>query len=225
MNRRILIGGLFLLTGIPLLVWGNWRFSEKKVIEMTISSEEMALPDSADHQLTMPLEGRRLVLQGPAFLRLGDDALIRLILEPVPAEGKQTGTDVYDTHNLVVEARLELDGALYAPNTEIFSPMRPNRPVAFEWKIRPQSRKPLESVLWLHMEYLPHPDPYEQASSQRSLLVAPQFNLPTTAFFGLAGVPARVIGTVLFVVGLFVILEPILSDWIKKRIETKQDGN
>jgi hypothetical protein len=187
------------------------------VVDLPISPEELALPggDIAPGQ-PAPKDGRRLLVTVPSFTRLGDDEKIEASLEVLPRDTAGSGPDLYITHNLVAETRLEATDLLFAPGSEILSSMREGFPTAFTWTIRPTSSGMKKLVLWLHAQYVPPPDPLEKVFPERKLLAAPEFQVKTVSLMGLAGTPARVIGGVCTVLGSVLLLSPLLQKMIER---------
>lgn len=206
------LGWLLLFIGLPCLVWGNWPASQVKVVDMVLTPEDLALPggDGSPDQ-PAPKEGMRLVVEAPAFVRLGDDETIKATLEVVPQEAGPARPDLYLTHNLVAETRLEVTGMLHAPGAEIYSSVRSGFPTAFAWDIRPIESGVKNLSLWLHAQYVPPPDPLEPVFPERKLLAAPEFQVRAISLLGMAGTPVRVIGGVCTVLGSLLLLSPLLQ--------------
>jgi hypothetical protein len=205
------LGWLLLLVGLPCLAWGNWPLSRTAVVDLAISPQEIALPGGEGGSgQPAPEDGRRLLVIAPTTLRLGDDAVIEATLEPLPQESPAGDPDLYLTHNLVAEARLEATGLLVAPGGEVYSTLRDGLPTAFTWNIRPAAAGQQTQTLWLHAQFIPEPDPLEKVFPERKLLAAPEFQVKVVSFLGLAGTPARVVGGVCTVLGAVLLLWPLL---------------
>ena len=205
------MGWLLLVVGLPCLVWGNWPLSRVVVVDLALAPGEMALPGGEDPaSQPAPQEGRRLVVTAPAFARLGDDEVIEARLEDLPQKAEGQVPDLDLTHNLVAETRLETSGLLIAPGAGIYSSLRQGYPAVFTWDLRPLSSGVKDFTLWLHLQYVPHPDPLEKVFPERKLLAAPQFQVRVASFLGLAGTPVRVIGGVCTVLGSLLLLAPFL---------------
>src|SRR5574341_1765268 len=97
-------------------------------------------------------ESRRLTLEYPPKIRAGDSDVIRLTLE-VDALGNVTPTaevqgnvitgqtvqipNLYDTHNVIAEARLDIAGLEVRPSDVISEPLAPGQSATFYWSVRP----------------------------------------------------------------------------------------
>jgi len=132
-----------------------------------------ALPDTGggeeEPQPAIP-ESRRLTLEFPPEIRTGDSARIRLQLE-VDERGNITPTaivegnvvtgevveipNLYETHFVVAEARLDMAGMEVQPPGMISEPMTPGKAVTFYWSVRPQESGRYEGAVWLHLRFIP----------------------------------------------------------------------
>jgi hypothetical protein len=203
------------MIGLPCLVWGNWPASRVKVVDMVLTPKELALPGAhGSPDQPAPKEGRRLLVDVPSFVRLGDDSTIKATLEVIPQASGLAHPDLYLTHNLVAETRLEVSDMLFAPGAEIYSSLRDGIPTAFSWDIRPTSAGLKNLSFWLHLQYVPPPDPLEPVFPERKLLAAPEFQIKVISFLGMAGTPVRVIGGVCTVLGSILLLSPYLQKLI-----------
>lgn len=151
-------------------------------------------------------EARLLSLEWPARLRVGDSDTIRLTLE-VDRTGAITPTalieghethgekinipDLYDTHNVMVEARLDIAGLVYTPTSEVVEPMQPGQSVVFFWSVQPQQVGKYRGTIWLHLHFVPRKPTTQEA---RLTLSAQRVEIEAVDFLGLSGNAARVTG-------------------------------
>jgi hypothetical protein len=173
---------------------------------LAIAPADMRLPVPPEAGLPPGiLENRYLILSWPARVRLGDVAFIRLTLV-VDAQERLTsgiGTanasmnsrtqqvqDIYDTHRVLAEARLELAGVRFIPTGEISVALLPGRPVAFLWSISPDRPGVYDGTVWLHLRFIP----LEGGEELRSVLSAQPIELEATSLLGLGGSGARLLG-------------------------------
>jgi hypothetical protein len=223
---KLILGSLFLLAGIPCLIWGNYPPGEKEVVNLYLLPEEMALPGNRTITSTIvPSEGRQVQLTIPKFARKGDIYSLTLLMEPMSSGSVPGSDDVYKTHNLVAQARLELEGVPYSPTNDVYSALRPEQPSIMKWLIRPESSGTFKATIWLHLQFMPHPDPFEEVFPSNRLLAAPEFEIETSSLLGLSGMIVRVIGGVSTVLGLVFISEPYIVAWIETRISRKDQGD
>jgi hypothetical protein len=180
-------------------------------------------------------ESRRLTLEFPPVMRAGDSTRIRLQLE-VDDQGNLTPTAVvegnvitgevveipnlYETHNVIAEARLDMAGMEVQPQGTISEPLLPGQAVIFYWSVRPGEAGKYEGTAWLHLRFVP-----KGGGEESRIPVSVQFlEIEAKSFLGfLRGGAARGIGVVGSVVGS-VLGFPFVDDflkWIWKKINRK----
>ena len=151
-------------------------------------------------------ESRLLSLEWPARLRVGDSDTIRLTME-VDETGSITPTAVieghetrgekvlipnlFDTHHVMVEARLDIAGLTYTPTNEVIETLLPGQSVKFFWSVKPMEVGRYRGTIWLHLHYLPKEADGQEA---RLALTAQLVEIEAVNFLGLSGGAARVTG-------------------------------
>src|SRR6202142_3694417 len=114
-------------------------------------------------------ESRRLTLEYPPKIRTGDSDVIRLTLE-VDTLGNLTPTaeiqgnlitgqvvqipDLYDTDNVIAEARIDLAGVEVRPSEEISEPLLPGQSVTFYWSVRPDTSGTFRGTAWFLLRFV-----------------------------------------------------------------------
>jgi hypothetical protein len=192
----------------------------------------VALPNTGgggeESQPAIP-EFRRLTLEFPSEMRTGDSARIRLQLEVddrgniVPTaivEGNVVTGEVveipnlYETHFVVAEARLDMAGMEVQPPGMISEPMTPGKPVTFYWSVRPEESGRYEGTAWLHLRFIPMTTINGEQESR--IPVSVQFlEVEAKSFLGfLRGGTARGIGALGSVIGS-VLGFPFVDDFLK----------
>ncbi len=180
-------------------------------------------------------EQRLLTLEWPPQVREGDSERIYLTLEvdeagritPVArSEGHETRGELvdipnlYETHSVFADARLDLAGVEISPGPEQTEALRPGQPLIFGWNIRPEDVGTYRGTVWLHLRFVPR-DPGGQ--EDRILITAQEIEINAVNLFGLGGTPARLLGGVGALLGSILGLDNVLS-WavgaIKKRKRT-----
>jgi len=157
-------------------------------------------------------ESRRLVLEYPPRLRAGDSDVIRLSLEIDP-QGNLTPTaeiaghevtgetvaipDLYDTHSVIAEARIDIAGVEVRPSEVISEPLARGQSVTFYWSIRPAEAGTYRGTVWLHLRYVD----IASGAVSRKTLSAQVIQIEATNFLGLSGGFARGTGTLGSLVG------------------------
>src|SRR5512142_2144375 len=99
-------------------------------------------------------ETRRVTLEYPSHIRQGDSDVVRLTLE-VDSLGNVTPTaetqgntvkgqtvqvpSLYQTHNVIAEARLDLAGVDVRPGDVVSEPVLPGQSATFYWSVHPNA--------------------------------------------------------------------------------------
>ena len=171
-------------------------------------------------------ETRRLTLEFPSKMRAGVEGdIIRLTLE-VDDLGNITPTaqingnvvvgqtieipDLYETHNVIAEARLDMAGMEVSPPEATLEPLTRGRSVTFYWSIRPQETGTYRGTVWLHLNFAD-----KSTGEQSRIAVSAQIiEIEAVDFFGLSVNVARTSGVIGSLVG-GVFGFPFIEDIIK----------
>jgi hypothetical protein len=184
------------------------------------------------------LESRRLTLEFPSKMRAGVEGdIVRLTLE-VDDLGNITPTaqiegnvvvgetievpDLYETHNVTAEARLDLAGMLVQPADAIYEPLKRGQSATFFWSIRPLDTGIYRGTVWLHLNFVEKPTGENpQGATQSRIAVSAQIvEIEAVDFFGLSVNLVRTSGVIGSVVGGvvgFPFIEDIIKFLFKKR--------
>jgi hypothetical protein len=170
-------------------------------------------------------EARRLTLEFPARIRAGDSDIIRLTLE-VDDLGSLTPTahiqgnviagdrvlipNLFDTHNVIAEARLDLAGMLVSPAETTSEPLLPGKPVRFFWSVRPEGSGTYRGTAWLHLRFV------DKVSGEESRMAvsAQTLELEAVNFFGFSADFTRGAGAIGSLIG-GILGFPFVDDLIK----------
>lgn len=183
------------------------------------------------------LESRRLTLEFPPKMRAGVEGdVVRLTLE-VDALGNITPTaqiegnvvvgetiqipDLYETHNVTAEARLDLAGMQVQPAEAVYEPLTKGQPATFYWSIRPQETGLYRGTVWLHLNFANK----LTGEEDRIAISAQIIEIRAVDFFGFSVNLARMTGVVGSVVGGvigFPFLEDILRFLFKRKSNRKR---
>lgn len=152
-------------------------------------------------------ERRLLSLDYPAFVRLGDSERVYLTLE-VDEQGNLTPTaraggnivqgevieipNVYDTHHLWAEARLDLAGVVVQPAQTVSETMFPGQTITFFWSIQPREAGRYKGTVWLYLRFVPK----DGSPESRRALSAQLIEIETVTFYGLKADTVRWLGLV-----------------------------
>lgn len=187
-------------------------------------------PDPVEAQIP---EQRLLTLEWPATLRQGDADTVRLSLE-VDEEGQLTPSaeieghevkgqpveipNLYDTHNVIAEARLDLAGMQIVPGPEVSEPLRPGQKVSFYWSVRAEDVGKYRGTLWLHLNFIPR----GEGEESRIAVTAQQLEIQVVNLFGLGGTPARLLGGAGALIGSMLGLDNV-AGWVWGVVRRKRE--
>lgn len=177
-------------------------------------------------------ENRLLVLEWPPRIKTGDAKVIRLSLvmdergNMTPTafvEGNQLQTEpvqvpnLYATHDVIAEVRLDMAGIEYTPSGDVAEPLRPGQPVTFLWSVRPNDAGSYQGTIWVHLRFVP----FGGGPETRSVLSAQIIEIQAVNLLGLGGSAARVLGSIGTVLGSAISLDSILP-WLWKLIQGRR---
>lgn len=163
---------------------------------------------------------------------MGDSDVVRLTLE-VDDKGNLTPTvskegniiqgevvnipDVYVTHNVLAEARLDMAGVEVRPAETISQSLLPGEKVTFYWSVRPDEVGNYRGTVWFYLHFVPKE---AGGTESKKAILAEQIDVEATSFLGMGANPARWLG----VAGSFIsavlgmpFLENVLK-WLWRKI-------
>jgi hypothetical protein len=197
------------------------------VVPIPLGTESLSAPMSP----AVP-EMRMLTLDFPPVIRAGDSDVIRLTLE-VDAHGNLTPTasvagnvtqgqvvsipNIYATHNVLAEARLDMAGMEVRPAEAVSQPLLPGQSAIYFWSVRPTDVGTYRGTVWLFLHFIPKGGGEES----RQALSAQVIEIESTSLFGIQSGVARWLG----VAGTFLsslLGLPFLEEavkWVLKRIK------
>ncbi len=192
-------------------------------LETKIPSPTTITPPSSVPQIP---ENRLLSLEWPATIRAGDSDLILLTLE-VDQEGKLTPTasiqghqvegekiaipNLYDTHHVIAEGRLDISGLEILPNPQINEPLHPGQTLKFAWSVRPVQVGQYRGMVWLHLGFIPK----QGGDTSRLPVSAQKIEIRAVNLLGLSGNAARWMGALGTILGSWLSLDQLIS-WLTK---------
>lgn len=179
-------------------------------------------------------ESRRLTLEYPSKIRTGDSDVIRLTLE-VDTLGNLTPTaeiqgnlitgqvvqipDLYNTQNVIAEARVDLAGVEVRPSEEISEPLLSGQSVTFYWSVRPDTSGTFRGTAWFFLRFV---DKVSGIETEKAISAQP-VQIEATNFLGLNGSIARTAGGIGSLIGAvlgFPFADDILK-WLINRLKRK----
>jgi hypothetical protein len=207
------------------------------VVSPTSQPTQAVAPISEPTQIAMVAapaipESRRLTLEFPSKMRAGVEGdVVRLTLEVdnlgniIPtaeiAGNKVMGEtieipDLYETHNVTAEARLDMAGMLIQPPDAIYEPLKRGQSATFYWSIRPEDAGKYRGTVWLHLNFSD-----KSTGEQSRIAVSAQIiEIEAVDFFGLSANFARTSGVIGSIVGGvvgFPFIEDIFKFLFKRR--------
>ena len=185
-------------------------------------------PETPEPAAAIP-ESRMLTFEFPPEMRTGDSTRIRLTLEvdnrgnilpTAEVEGNVVTGEVvelpnlYETHLVVAEARLDIAGMEVQPPGTISEPLSPGKSVTFYWSVRPEEAGRYEGIAWLHLRFIPLVNLNGEKESRIPISVQ-FFEIEAKSFLGfLSGGTARSVGALGSVLGS-VLGFPFVDDLVK----------
>jgi hypothetical protein len=176
-------------------------------------------------------ERRRLTLEYPPRIRLGDSDVVRLTLE-VDDLGNITPTaqvegnvvtgqvveipNVYESHNVIAEARFDIAGVEVRPPELASEPLTQGTSATFYWSVRPQETGVFRGTIWLYLRFVDK----QSGEESRKTVSAQTVQLEAVNFLGLSANFARMTGMVGSVVGTvigFPFFEEVIRFLFKRR--------
>ncbi|MFN3492035.1 MAG: hypothetical protein ACK40V_07425 [Anaerolineales bacterium] len=116
------------------------------------------------------LETRRLTLEFPPKIKADSVSdIVRLTLEVddlgnvTPTAYYETNTvtgeaiqipDLYETHNVGVEANFDIAGVEVRPSGSTYQPLQKGKPVTFYWSIRAPQVGKFRGTIWVHLVFV-----------------------------------------------------------------------
>ena len=171
-------------------------------------------------------ESRMLTLEFPTEMKTGDSALVRLTLEmddrgniapTAEIEGNVVEgliveiPNLYETHVVVAEARLDIAGMQVQPPGTISEDLSPGKPVTFYWSIRPEDSGKYAGTAWLHLRAIPR----DEGDEMRIPISVQFLEIEAKSFMGfVSGGTARGLGAFGSVLGS-ILGFPFVDDLVK----------
>lgn len=182
--------------------------AEEVMPPSALPTQGLPVPTQAVAAIPRIPEKRLLTLEFPPKIRAGDSDLIRLTLE-VDDLGNITPTaeidghevsgevieipDLYETHNIIAESRLDMAGGQIIPTELISEPLLRGESVTFYWSISAEDAGEYRGIVWLYLRFLPK----EGGEEMTRTISAQQIEVKATKLFGiLSASPAKKLGAI-----------------------------
>lgn len=219
--RRIL-GLITILLSLGLILWGVIPLPRAQS-GLGFTPEMMTLPEMDAPAPPAVLETRTLRLEAPAAIRAGDSDLVQLTLDSgaetisstpgasVAVTQTVSFPNVYNTHSVLAEARLDLAGAQVSPAGLVSQSLLPGRAVTFYWSVRPAEASTYRGVVWLYLRFIP----LGGGVDTQLALSAQPLEIQGADLFGLTGEAARLLGVLGVILGSLISLDAVV-EWLRK---------
>ncbi len=188
-------------------------------------------------------EARRIVLEWPPVIRTGDSDTIRLTLE-MDSESRLTPTaevsghsvrgtpvevpNLYDTHRVLAEARLDIAGLTVKPDILTSQPLLPGKAVTFYWSVSTDQVADYRGTVWLSLRFIPLGKNDTSVPDSSTVLSAQQIEIRSANLLGMTGFTARLVGGIGVVAGSAFGLDNVIG-WVwgmvKKKWRKEKKGN
>ena len=203
-------------------------------VEPTESLSLTAVAPEVTAQPAIP-ERRRLTIEFPPQIRAGDSDLVLLTLEvddlgnltPTAQIGGNVVTgkivevpNLYESHQVIAEARFDLAGMEVHPAELVSEALSPGSSVTFQWSIRPADVGRYRGTIWLYLRFVDK----QSGQESRKTISAQIVEIEAVNFLGLSGEFARTTGIIGSVVGTiigFPFFEDIIKFILKRRSKIK----
>jgi hypothetical protein len=220
---HLLFSVSLLLFSIILLVWSF--LPSKKQVEVHMLQPSMMVVKSDTQEKPAILENRRVRLEWPKSMRIGEDGLILLNFEDVsedrPTTNQQPGlADAYTSYSVMAEANFEVAGMRFEPADVTRISMPPGQPVIVKWKIVADDEGSYYGVVWLSLRFLP----LDGSTPIQVPIYVKDIRMQGTSFLGMNGSLTRIFGGVGMLVSLVFILNDVFYIMIRgNKIINKND--
>jgi hypothetical protein len=214
---RLWFGILLLFFSLLLLSSSVWPLERvQHVIPSTLANSLAASPETEAPGST---ETRLLTIEWPRRVRVGDSDMVQLSFSVDPdgqLRDPNSGQiieipNLYDTHNLVLEVRLDIAGLQVAPQATISEPLRAGQSLIFYWSISPIQAGTYRGNLWVYLNIVPKGG----GEIDRRALVAYRMEIEGRSVLGLPASTARWGGAAGTALGLVFSL-PFLEEMLRR---------
>lgn len=211
---RLILAIAVTALSLTLLTW-SLSTPARAIRRQSIQPTQMQLPtplaaatqSAAQQPLAVP-ETRSLSVDYPPAIRADEADRVRLTVE---TDRQVAGIpSVYDTHDVLAEARLEMGGVQVRPPDTVSEPLLPGQSVTFFWSVQPNEAGRFKGTLWFYLRFVPK----DGGPEVRQAISAQEIEIESTTLFGLRAEAARGLG----LAGVFVsaLLDlPFLIDALK----------
>ncbi len=173
-----------------------------------LPTQDLPIPTQAATAIPSIPEQRLLTLEFPPKIRAGDSDLVRLTLEvddlgnirpTAEIEGNEVVGEVveipnlYETHNIIAESRLDMAGLEVKPSETVSEPLLPGESVTFYWSLSAEDAGEYKGTVWLYLRFIPKAGGEEISKTISAQII----EVRATKFFGIVSAsPAKKLGAI-----------------------------
>ena len=195
---------ILVLVSFSLFVWAGIP-NQHQTYTQGITPNEIQIPGGDESLSLSSMVSRRVTLEWPNRMRIGETELITLSFEPADGNGTASAApdenDIYGRYNLMAEGRFEVAGVDVEPANPIRVSMPDGQAVKFKWQISTHQAGSYDGTLWLSLRMLP----LDGSQAKQVPILIKQMKIRATSLFGLN------VGTVYLLGGLGVVLAGITA--------------
>ncbi|NJD60123.1 MAG: hypothetical protein C3F13_14435 [Anaerolineales bacterium] len=188
-------------------------------IEQSLSPSMMGLPPEGSEAQQVSIPGRKIMLEWPSAMRIGDQEEIKLRFLPDTENAGQgvpvNFRDAYLKYNIMAEGRYEVAGMQVSPANPTRESMPAGEPIKFTWKITSTEMGAFDGKVWLSLRYLP----LDGSAPIKVPIYAREITIRTSGLFGLGKSAAFLLAGLGIVAGAALVYDDIIggfSSYMKK---------
>jgi hypothetical protein len=211
---------LIFLVALSVIFWASIP-NKHVTIEQSILPAMMVLPAEGSEAQQVSIPGRKIMLEWPAAMRIGDQEEIQLRFIPDTEEVGQgipvNFMDAYHIYNLMAESRYEVAGMQVDPANPIRESMPGGEPVKFTWKINSTEEGTFNGKVWLLLRYLP----LDGSAPIQVPIYAREITIHTSSLFGLGEGTAYLLAGLGIVASVALVYDDIIGvflSFMKKKL-------
>ena len=217
---RCVLSLILLVISISLIVWASLP-NQHQAITQSISRTEMQLPSSGQVLILSMMEDRQVVLEWPNSMRIGEMEEITLSFEPVHTDALSSNlatefSDVYDSYNIMAEARFEVAGIKVSPADPTREAMPSGQSVKFKWQVSTDQAGPYDGTVWLSLRFLP----LDGSQASQIPIFIREVGIHSSSLFGLNETMTFVLGGVGVMLAAVIIFDDMIG-WVKRWMKNK----
>jgi hypothetical protein len=217
--RRVL-SLIMLVISVSLIVWASLP-NQHQAITQSISRTEMQLPSSGQVLILSMMEDRQVVLEWPNSMRIGEMEEITLSFELVHTDTLSSNfatefSDVYDSYNIMAEARFEVAGIKVSPVNPTRESMPLGQSVKFKWQVSTDQAGSYDGTLWLSLRFLP----LDGSQASQIPIYIHEVGIHSSSLYGLNEMMAFILGGVGVMLAAVIIFDDMIG-WVKRLMKKK----